>query len=84
MADIKIKLGKVYRDRVLGTEGIATAHCKYISGCDHIQLSRNENSEVKYEWVDIVRLDAVPSKPVTVEKDYYRGGSADHPAKKGP
>lgn len=83
MTNIKIKLGKKYRDKILGAEGIATAQCKYLTGCDHVQLSWRKDDETKEDWIDIVRLELVPEpkkeKLVSANKI---GGPAAHPPKR--
>lgn len=81
MKEIEIVLGKTYRDTIFGIEGIATAHCKYITGCDHIRLDRLKDEKVESEWFDIARLEVVKKKVVSLKKTSKVGGPASHPPK---
>lgn len=89
-----VKLGKTYRDRVFGFKGKAMAHCRYLTGCDHVKLVRaKEDGDLQERWVDIVRLEEVPSKE---DEGMFRrwrtaraaaidiGGPATYPPSRGP
>ena len=74
VTETEIVLGKKYRDTVLGLEGIATAHTKYLTGCDQVELQRADKGEIKGEWYDITRLEGV----VVAPKDQKPGGPQNH------
>lgn len=60
---VDIELGRQYRDRIHGIEGIAVSHIRYITGCDQVNLERVVNGEVKNQWVDVTRLEGVELDP---------------------
>jgi len=69
-----IELGKKYRDRVTGFEGVATSRTTYISGCVHVGLQPPVDKDGKIpsvEYFDEERIDP--------ESEIDKGGPADHP-----
>ncbi len=74
-----VKLGTTYRDTITGYEGIATAICRYLSGCVQITLEGEYNkdkNEFPAWWVDETRLEHVRKKKdvkVTAKKDAPAG-----------
>ncbi len=55
-----IELGFVYKDRISGFEGVATAKTKYLNGCISVLLTpqglSDDGKKMKSEWIDIQRL----------------------------
>ena len=65
-----IKLGKTYRDKITGYEGVATAICKYLSGCVQVTLEGEYNkdkNEFPSWWIDESRLIPVRKKEVKIK-----------------
>lgn len=59
-----IILGNRYRDRVAGYEGVATAHCTYLSRGPSVCIERQghitADGKTACEWFDATRLEAIP------------------------
>lgn len=75
-----IELGKKYRDRVTGFEGIATARHEYLNGCLRITLTATtlkEGAPLEPQTFDIEQVDFVDAGIHTVKRD--TGGPADPP-----
>ena len=70
----KIELGKKYKEDIHGMEGIAIAYCKYITGCDQVQLEWMKDEVLHSMWIDITRLKGVKVAP----KDKKPGGPQAH------
>lgn len=49
-----ISLGQLYRDRVTGFEGVATARCEFQHGDDQVQLE----NEQAHRWIEVSRVEA--------------------------
>lgn len=74
---MKAKLGKKYRDKITGIEGVATSVSEFLYGCRRIGLTTtNADGDVK-DWVfDEPGLEEVKdSKRVTPKQD--TGGPHD-------
>ena len=53
-------LGKKYKDKFLGNEGLATAGISYLTGCDQLQLTWNDSTKRPVaEWIDVTRIEDV-------------------------
>jgi hypothetical protein len=53
-------LGRKYRDKVLGVEGVAVASATYLTGCDQIQLAARDANGMPYsQWFDVTRIEGV-------------------------
>ncbi len=64
----KFILGKKYRDKFLGNEGVATAGVSYLTGCDQLQLAWNDSTgRPVSEWFDVTRI-------ADVEVEQRKGG----------
>jgi len=59
----ELELGKKYKDLVHGYEGVATQHCRYITGCDRVFLENIEKNEAVGIWFDITQIADVEIKP---------------------
>ncbi len=76
----RVTFGRKYRDRILEIEGVATAQCSYITGCDHVLLEWMRDGKHDDHWVDILRLErVVSSSPVESVSAPKTGGPAPHP-----
>lgn len=68
----KVELGKKYRDKLHKIKGVATAICKYLTGCDYVCLEYIKDDgtgpEVKELWLDVVRLEEI-APPVVKKPD---------------
>lgn len=57
------RLGRTYKDRISGFQGVATGHCEYISGCNQTLLQpplTEGGKPVDSHWFDDQRLDQIP------------------------
>ncbi len=62
---MKITLGKTYRDKINGLEGVATARAVYMTGCVQVTLEgpfNKDKNEMSSWWVDEDRLELVRAK----------------------
>ena len=55
----RIKLGHTYKDRIHGIVGIANCDCRYLTGCDRVELQYVRDGEVKEIWSDATMVDEV-------------------------
>ena len=55
------ELGRTYKDRITGFEGVVTGRVEYISGCNQLLLSAKvgKDSTTKTMWVDEQRVELV-------------------------
>lgn len=67
-----VTLGKKYRDKTHGFEGIATQHTRYLSGCDRVflEVCNHQKAELHGVWFDITELENV----CVAKKDAKPGG----------
>ena len=56
---MKIELGKKYRSKLYGIEGIAGAYTKFVTGCDQVRLDFVVSGERKYDWFDITDIEGI-------------------------
>lgn len=57
-----IELGRKYRDRMTGFEGIASGYVAYLSGCNQVLLVprvKADGTLAESHWFDEQRLEAV-------------------------
>lgn len=67
----KIKLGKTYKDRVTGIQGVAICYTKHLTGCDSVGLQPPADKDGKVpesRYVDVTVLDHVKKKAVKIEE----------------
>lgn len=77
-----IVLGARYKDRVLGLIGVATVHCRHMTGCDTVRLEWEKDGKAEDAWVDILRLEFVAHNSDLEglgETAPIGGGPAPHP-----
>lgn len=76
-----IELGATYRDRITGFRGVATGHCRYISGCSQILLQPSVDGDGKTrggEWFDEQRLERLDAEVIVLDNSDTPG--CDMPA----
>lgn len=74
MALHSVELGKLYKDNIHGIEGVAVAHCKYMTGCNQIQLEYMKEGDLITIWFDITRLVNIK----LLKEDKKPGGPQAH------
>lgn len=59
-------LGKTYRDKITGFEGVATGYVQYITGCNQVLLAPKaaDGAMKDSQWLDEQRLEVVPAVQV--------------------
>ena len=65
-----ITLGKTYKDKITGFQGVATGHCQYITGCNQVLLAsrvKDDGSKGESSWFDEQRLDDVLVPAITLD-----------------
>ena len=65
-----IHLGKSYRDKITGFEGVATGHAQYISGCNQALLAPKVDADGglrNSQWFDVQRLMVVEGATVVLD-----------------
>ena len=57
--DIDGYLGKTYKDKISGFQGVATGFCRYLTGCDQVLLSSTvcTDGHTRTLWTDVQRLE---------------------------
>ena len=84
-----IKLGDKVRDTITGFEGIATAHARYLTGCEQFIVQprcvkTNKKLDTKNYpkgvWLDIDRLEVVKEGAALVAVETAGGPQTDAPA----
>lgn len=70
-----IELGKIYKEKIHGIQGVATSHTRYLTGCDRVCLEWLKDGEVKYHYADISILEGVE----IADADKKPGGPAKAP-----
>jgi len=58
-----IEMGATYRDVISGFEGVVTAKCEYMTGCDQVVLKprglNEDGTERKGVWFDVEQVERV-------------------------
>ena len=57
-----IVLGKTYKDKITGFQGVCTGTCFYLSGCNQALITpttKEDGSYVEGRWLDFQRLEWV-------------------------
>lgn len=65
-----IQLGRTYKDKITGFQGIATGHARYISGCSQVLVAPKTNADGSLrdsQWFDEQRLEAVGEEVMTLD-----------------
>lgn len=76
-------LGKTFKDRVTGFEGVATGVHHWLTGCSTVSIQPpiDKNGKVpESQGFDFTRLDQVEQPEVKVDTSKVRGGPQDCPA----
>lgn len=80
------ELGKTYIDRITGFEGMATAHARYLTGCNQVCLTPAIGSDGKLQeagWFDEQRLALKPDGRVVTLDNSRTPGFGDPAPKYG-
>jgi hypothetical protein len=70
-----VELGKKYRDKLTGYEGVATSKTEFIYGCTRIGLETLSGGEVKTSTFDEPSLELAEEKPVVAVPARKTGGA---------
>jgi len=65
-----VQLGKKYKDKITGFEGIATGTVQYISGCNQALLAPAVGADGALkdsQWLDEQRLQPVEGETITLD-----------------
>ncbi len=75
------ELGKKYKDRISGFEGVAVGYVEYLTGCHQVLLSRavNDDGSINTTWFDIDRVEELSEPKVVLPTRADRPGG-DMPA----
>ena len=79
----QIELGRTYRDRIPGFQGVATGPTRYLTDCSQVLLAPpvGENGEYKEpHWYDQQRLESVDAPMISRDNSLTPG--PDTPAPK--
>lgn len=66
---MRIELGKKVRDKITGFHGVVTGRVEYLTGCEQVLIqppTKQDGAWVDSHWLDIDRVEAVESVPVTL------------------
>ncbi len=74
---VKIELGATYEDVVFKIKGIATAHTRYLTGCDRVALDYVKEGEVKTYWADVSMLKRISGPTRAVAKAMKASAAKD-------
>ena len=77
------ELGRKYKDKITGFEGVATGYVRYLTGCNQVLLAPAVDSTGALrdpQWFDEQRLDVIDDEPVTLNNGDSPG--FDRPAPK--
>lgn len=80
------KLGERVKDTITGFQGIVTARCSYLNGCEQLLIQSQkldkDGKVIKGEWIDEPQLVVLeePIEPIKkVKKEKPGGGFRNHP-----
>lgn len=77
---MKIELGKKYRCKITGYEGVATGEVHYISGCNQVLLAAEaKDGQCNSEWFDVQRVELKKSKRIVLQNESTPGFDAPAP-----
>lgn len=70
-----IELGRTYKDKITGFEGVATGYVQYITGCNQALLAKkaSDDGTLKNTWFDEQRLDVMKAKKIVIENGVNPG-----------
>lgn len=80
---MSIVFGAKYRDVITGYEGVATGHCRYISGCHQVLLAGKANPDGSMHgpyWFDEQRCECVSVDGMEIKLDNGATPGCDIPA----
>lgn len=81
---MNIKLGHGYRDKITGFAGVATAHVKYITGCNQVLIApktgKKPDRMPDSAWIDEQRLEHIDDfEPIVLDNGPNPGFDAPAP-----
>ena len=67
----KVKLGKRYKDKIQGFEGVCTSIHTYLTGCTRVSLESMVQGDLKEYCFDVTRLVEVDKdeKPIVIDQE---------------
>lgn len=71
-----IELGRKYKDKITGFEGVVTGQCQYISGCNQALLAPAIGEDGAFKeahWFDVQRLEIQDGEPVVLDNGAIPG-----------
>lgn len=68
-------LGKTYRDKITGYQGVATGYVRYITECDQVLLAGKVGADgtVTTLWTDIQRVEEVEAERIVLDNSKTPG-----------
>jgi hypothetical protein len=79
-----IEMGRKYRDKITGFEGVATGYVEYITGCNQVLLAprvKEDGNKVGSEWYDEQRLELVGEEIIKLDNGINPGCDMAAPIK---
>lgn len=77
-----ITLGKKYKDKVTGFQGVATGFVQYLTGCNQALIQPSCSSEGALRdssWFDVQRLEEQDGDPVVLDNGENPGFDKEAP-----
>jgi hypothetical protein len=76
-----IDLGRKYKDKITGFEGVATGYVIYISGCNQALLSPQirDGKVEECRWFDEQRLDQIGDEKIVLDNSNSPGFDIEAP-----
>lgn len=81
-ATVTVELGKKYRDKVSGYEGVATAVTEFLYACRRVTLDSFAEGEVKQFSFDEPQLEAVEAPQIERPRLSRTGGDRAMPSQR--
>jgi hypothetical protein len=78
-----VTLGKKYRDKISGFEGVATGRFEFLHGCVRVNLETGKDGECKEGVFDEQRLEPVAGTP-PIKPTATSGGPLPNPPSRDP
>lgn len=77
-----ITLGKKYKDKITGFEGVATGYVKYLTGCNQVLLAPKVSATGaigESVWMDEQRLDEQSDEAIVLDNGKTPGADKAPP-----
>lgn len=76
-------LGKTYKDKITGMQGVCTGRAEYISGCDQLLLQpvdKKADGDIRESrWFDVQRCEPVKAELVVLDNGKTPGADREAP-----